>query len=123
MNEFNDFLKSIDNASHKEKMEAIFMWISETFPNLETTVKWNQPMYTDHGTFIIAFSKSKAHFSVAPEPKALAEFTQKVKDASYSQTTNLFRIKWDQDIDYVLLKEIIQYNIDDKADCATFWRT
>lgn len=123
MNEFNDFLESIDNASHKEKMEALFMWISETFPNLETTVKWNQPMYTDHGTFIIAFSKSKAHFSVAPEPKALAEFTQKVKAAGYSQTNNLFRIKWDQDIDYVLLKEIIQYNIDDKADCSTFWRT
>ncbi|MEN3090651.1 MAG: DUF1801 domain-containing protein [Staphylococcus pseudoxylosus] len=123
MNEFKDFLESIDHASHKEKMEAIFNWISETFPNLETTVKWNQPMYTDHGTFIIGFSKSKAHFSVAPESKVLAEFTQKIKAAGYSQTNNLFRIKWDQDIDYALLKEIIQYNVDDKADCATFWRT
>ena len=104
-------------------MEAIFNWISETFPELETTVKWNQPMYTHHGTFIIAFSKSKQHFSVAPEAKGMAEFTEQIEAAGYSQTNNLFRIKWTQDVNYALLKSIIQFNIEDKADCTTFWRT
>ncbi|WP_210137489.1 DUF1801 domain-containing protein [Staphylococcus sp. GDH8C109P] len=123
MTEFNDFLQSLDNDKQTATMKAIFNWISETFPELETTVKWNQPMYTHHGTFIIAFSKSKQHFSVAPEAKGMAEFTEQIEAAGYSQTNNLFRIKWTQDVNYALLKSIIQFNIDDKADCTTFWRT
>ncbi|MGI2313730.1 iron chaperone [Staphylococcus cohnii] len=123
MTEFNDFLQSLENDKQTATMEAIFNWISETFPELETTVKWNQPMYTHHGTFIIAFSKSKQHFSVAPEAKGMAEFTEQIEAARYSQTNNLFRIKWTQDVNYALLKSIIQFNIEDKADCTTFWRT
>ena len=123
MTEFNDFLQSLDNDKQTATMKAIFNWISETFPELETTVKWNQPMYTHHGTFIIAFSKYKQHFSVAPEAKGMAEFTEQIEAAGYSQTNNLFRIKWTQDVNYALLKSIIQLNIDDKADCTTFWRT
>ncbi|UXS59820.1 iron chaperone [Staphylococcus ureilyticus] len=123
MTEFNDFLQSLENDKQTATMEAIFNWISKTFPELETTVKWNQPMYTHHGTFIIAFSKSKQHFSVAPEAKVMAEFTEQIEAAGYSQTNNLFRIKWTQDVNYALLKSIIQFNIEDKADCTTFWRT
>lgn len=123
MTEFNDFLQSLENDKQTATMEAIFNWISETFPELEITVKWNQPMYTHHGTFIIAFSKSKQHFSVAPEAKGMAEFTEQIEAARYSQTNNLFRIKWTQDVNYALLKSIIQFNIEDKADCTTFWRT
>ncbi|MHD0449529.1 iron chaperone [Staphylococcus cohnii] len=123
MTEFNDFLQSLENDKQTATMEAIFNWISETFPELETTVKWNQPMYTHQGTFIIAFSKSKQHFSVAPEAKGMAEFTEQIEAAGYSQTNNLFRIKWTQDVNYALLKSIIQFNIEDKADCTTFWRT
>ena len=123
MTEFNDFLQSLENDKQTATMEAIFNWISETFPELETTVKWNQPMYTHHDTFIIAFSKSKQHFSVSPEAKGMAEFTEQIEAAGYSQTNNLFRIKWTQDVNYALLKSIIQFNIEDKADCTTFWRT
>ncbi|MCY1039126.1 DUF1801 domain-containing protein [Staphylococcus nepalensis] len=123
MTAFNDFLQSLENDKQKATMEDIFNWVSETFPKLDTTVKWNQPMFTHHGTFIIAFSKSKQHFSVAPEAKAIAKFTKQIDVSAYSQTNNLFRIKWSQDVDYSLLKSIIQFNIEDKADCTTFWRS
>ncbi|NWK83616.1 iron chaperone [Staphylococcus sp. GSSP0090] len=123
MDTFSTFLETMDNDNHKAKLSEILNWIADTFPNLETTIKWNQPMFTDHGTFIIGFSVAKQHFSIAPETKALNEYTQKIEAAGYSQTNNLFRIKWNQDIDYALLKDIIQYNISDKSDCDTFWRT
>lgn len=123
MTEFNEFLESLENDKQTATMEAIFNWISETFPELETTVKWNQPMFTHHGTFIIAFSKSKQHFSVAPEAKGMAEFTEQIAESGYSQTNNLFRIKWTQDVNYELLQSMIQFNIKDKANCTTFWRT
>lgn len=123
MDNFNEFLQTIDNDKHKKTMTEIFNWISETFPNLETTIKWNQPMFTDHGTFILGFSKAKQHFSIAPEAKCMTEFSERIDTAGYSQTNNLFRIKWTQEVDYTLLKDMIQFNIDDKADCSTFWRT
>lgn len=53
----------------------------------------------------------------------MTEFSERIDAAGYSQTNNLFRIKWTQEVDYRLLKDIIQFNIDDKADCSTFWRT
>ena len=45
-------------------------------------------------------------------------FVERITEADYSQTQNLFRIKWTQDIDYALLRDMIQFNIDDKADCT-----
>ncbi|MCE5130748.1 iron chaperone [Staphylococcus saprophyticus] len=122
MDTFNTFLETIDNDKHKATLSEVLNWIADTFPNLETTIKWNQPMFTDHGTFIIGFSVAKQHFSIAPEAKALNEYAQQIEAAGYSQTNNLFRIKWSQDIDYALLKAIIQYNIEDKSNCDTFWR-
>lgn len=44
------------------KDQRPFAKITETYPQLDTTVKWNQPMFTDHGTFIIAFSFAKIIF-------------------------------------------------------------
>ena len=103
-------------------MIQVFQWMNDTFPKPETTVKWNQPMYTDHGTFIIAFSKAKQHFSIAPEAKTMSHFSERITNAGYSQTNNLFKIKWTQDIDFNLLQDIIQFNIDDKQNCDSFWR-
>src|SRR5699024_524113 len=123
MTEFNEFLESLENDKQTATMEAIFNWISETFPELETTVKWNQPMFTQHGTFIIAFSKSKQHYSIAPKEKGMTEYNEQIAEAGYSQINNLFRIKWTQDVNYELLQSIIQFNIEDKAKCTTFWRT
>lgn len=122
MDTFNTFLETIDNDKHKATLSEVLNWIADTFPNLKTTIKWNQPMFTDHGTFIIGFSVAKQHFSIAPEAKALKEYTQQIEAVGYSQTSNLFRIKWSQDVNYTLLKSIIQYNIDDKSHCDTFWR-
>lgn len=123
MSQLNDFLQSFENDKHKEIMTAVFKWVAETFPELETTIKWNQPMFTHHGTFIIAFSKSKQHFSIAPETKCMNAFNERINVAGYSQTDNLFRIKWTQEIDFNLLKDMIHYNIEDKVNCTTFWRS
>src|SRR5699024_12380023 len=108
MDNFNEFLQTIDNDKHRETLSDIFNWVTETFPKLETTIKWNQPMFTDHGTFILALSKSKQHFSVEPEAKVMEEISVRKEAVGYSQTNNLFRIKWNQDVDYKLLKDIIQ---------------
>ncbi len=122
INTFTDFLAKIDNVNHRERTEAILDWILKTFPNLKPEIKWNQPMFTDHGSYIIGFSTAKKHLAVAPEEVTIAKFSDQIKNSGYSHTKGLFRIGWEQEVDYKLLEEIIKFNIEDKLDTTTFWR-
>lgn len=79
-------------------------------------------MFLEHGTFIIGFSASKEHFSVSPEAKGMKRFSKEIEAAGYAQTKNLFRIGWNDPIDFNLLKEIIEFNRLDKANYTDFWR-
>lgn len=122
MRAFAQYLASIDHPQHRDRMEEVLNWVASKFPNLEPAVKWNQPMYTDHGTFIIGFSVSKQHASVSPEAAGIARFADEIVKAGYDHTANLFRIPWNKSVDYSLLERIIEFNKEDKADCTTFWR-
>ena len=79
-------------------------------------------MYTDHGTYIIGFSASKKHISVAPERAGMRQFENELAAAGYEATKEIFRIKWNQPVDYDLLRKIVMFNIEDKADNTAFWR-
>ncbi|MDI7742687.1 iron chaperone [Lysinibacillus fusiformis] len=122
MEELKGYLDKIDDPNHRERMEEIFSWILEKFPNLKPELKWNQPMFTDHGTFIMGFSTAKQHLSATPEEFGMAHFAEDIAQAGYSATKGLFRIKWNEPVNYELLEKMIKFNILDKADCATFWR-
>lgn len=122
MENFNDYLSKVEDTKQREILEGVFNFVDENFPELEKVIKWNQPMYTHHGTYIIGFSRAKAHFSINPEPAGMKPFIERFEADGYSYTENLFRIKWTQDIDYTLLKDMIQNNLDEKAEITTFWR-
>ena len=80
MNDFAEFLLTIPDPVHREKLQAVLDRIADAFPTLGTRIAWNQPMFTDHGTFILAFSASKNHFSVAPEKAAIDKFLRYITD-------------------------------------------
>ncbi|TAH70850.1 MAG: iron chaperone [Anaerolineaceae bacterium] len=122
MEVFTEYLNQIVNQEYRNRIEEIFKWIETQFPNLKREFKWNQPMYSDHGTYIIGFSISKQHISVAPENAGIIHFAEAIEKAGYDYTNQIFRIKWNQTVDFELLEKIIQYNIIDKAECKTFWR-
>lgn len=122
MNTFINYLKSISDDQHRAKVTDVLDWVSKSFPHLEAKIAWNQPMFTDHGTFIVGFSAAKQHFSISPEKAGIEKFSEEIASAGYSHTSNLFRIKWNQDVDFSLLARIIRYNIEEKADYSSFWR-
>ncbi|MCE4956535.1 iron chaperone [Macrococcoides caseolyticum] len=122
MHQFDPFFNKLEDVNHLGKAQALFEWIEKTFPQLEREFKWNTPMYSDHGTFILGISSAKAHLSIAPENQTMARFKEKIEKAGYQQTAGLFKIKWNQAIDYPLIKEIIEFNIEDKQEVTTFWR-
>jgi hypothetical protein len=122
MHVFAEFLARIDSPQHRARTEEVLNWVIETFPNLTPKIGWNQPMFTDHGTFIIGFSVAKHHLAVAPERVAIDRFAEEIVQAGYDHTKELVRIKWDSPVDYSLLERMIEFNVRDKADCSTFWR-
>lgn len=119
---FADYLAQIENESQRVRMTKILNWVKTQFSNLEPKFAWNQPMFTDHGTFIIGFSIAKPHMAISPERRGMEYFSGAIAAAGYGQSKVLFRIKWDEPVNYELLDKIIQFNRLEKADCKTFWR-
>ncbi len=122
MEVFAEYLAHIDNIQHQARMEEVLNWVTKKFPYLKPKIAWNQPMFTDHDTFIIGFSVAKHHMSVAPEQVGIAKFSEEIKQAGYDHSKELVRIPWDIPVDFSLLEKMIAFNIIDKADCKTFWR-
>ncbi len=122
MENINDFLATIPDESHRAFAKAVFDWVKAEFPQLESVIKWNQPMFTDHGTFIIGFSASKNHLAAAPEHACMVRFEAEMDANGVDHTKELMRFPWEQPIDYALLKQMIAFNIADKAGCEGFWR-
>ncbi len=122
MKVFKDFLNDIEDLEKRAKIEKVLKWVNNKYPNLVPKVKWNQPMFTDHGTFIVGFSIAKHHLAIGPEKKAIDCFSDEITRSGYEYSMMLIRIPWDSPVDYSLLEKIIEFNISDKADCSTFWR-
>ena len=122
MKAFDTYLSGIDNPDHRDRTEGILAWVGKKFPNLEPHIKWNTPMFSDHGTYIIGFSTAKHHLSVSPEEAGITHFADDIAQAGYSSTKGLFRIKWNEPVNYELLEKMIEFNIQDKADYTEFWR-
>lgn len=122
MEAFAEYLARIDHAEHRERMEKVLAWVMEKFPNLEPKIAWNQPMFTDHGTFIIGFSIAKHHLAASPEREGIIQFSDEIMQAGYSHSKMLVRFPWDRPVDFSLLEKMIEFNILDKEEYSTFWR-
>lgn len=119
--EFETYLQAIPNPTHRERVRAVLTWVQTTFPQLVPRFAWNQPMFTDHGTFIIGFSVATGHLAFALEAPTMAAFVDRLTADGYHPSKKLGRILWEAPVDYDLLQEIIAYNVALKTDCATFW--
>ncbi|WP_261134457.1 iron chaperone [Bacillus sp. Marseille-Q3570] len=122
METFAEYVAQVDNPEHRDRTEEVLAWVSKKFPNLKQEIKWNTPMFTNNGTFIIGIDTAKHHMSFAPEEVTMTNFSDEIAQAGYSSTKGLFRIRWNQPVNYKLLEKIIKFNIQDKADSPTFWR-
>jgi len=120
--EFDGWLADLGDDAKAAKMTELFGWIERTFPQLDRAVKWNQPMYIDHGTFVIGFGPYAKNFAVSPEAYTLKKFLPEIEKAGYTCTANFIRIGWNQEVNLPLLEKIIAFNIEDKAGYTNFWR-
>ena len=118
----DQFLADIEEPDHRAKVAGLLDWVATTWPHLEQVMKWNQPMFLDHGTYIIGFSVFPKNIAVGPEAELMDRMRDDIEAAGYSTTKQLFRIGWDQPIDEALLTRIIDTQIDEKAGVTGLWR-
>ncbi len=121
MHTLDEFLDTIPDAEHRARLEHVLEWVAEQYPQLRLEIKWNQPMFTHDGTFILSFSASNNHFAVAPERQVLDEFRPGIAEAGYSHSKALFRVQWADDINYVLIEQLVERSIEFKRGSKTFW--
>lgn len=122
MEVFAEYLAGIDNPQNRARTEEVLNWVAKKYPNLKQRIAWNQPMFTDHGTYIIGFSVAQHHLAIGPERAGIIRFSDEIIKAGYDHGKMLMRIPFERQVDYSLLERIIDFNIADKADCSSFWR-
>ncbi len=121
----NEWIELIKNDFQRERIIEINNFIQKNFNNIKTEIKWNQLFYllSKNGTFILAISISKNHISFAPENVAIKKFENEFKRNNYVYTKNIFKVDNNKNIDFELVKRIIKFNINDKKDLLSFWRS
>lgn len=119
---FQDYLQTISDPDQRERTETVLEWIQTKYPELSPRIAWNQPMFTDHDTYIIGFSVSSKHLACSPEMVGITHFSSEIKKAGYEHTMMLMKFPWNKPINYDLLTKMIEFNILEKVDCQTFWR-
>ena len=122
MEVFAEFLSAIEDPQQRARTEEVLSWVLKRFPQLVPRIAWNQPMFTDHGTFIIGFSVAKHHLAVSPEKAGIDHFSDEIRQAGYEHSKMLMRLPWDRPVDFSLLEKMIEFNMADKAGSKLFWR-
>lgn len=117
----DQFLEQIENEELSLKLSQILKWIEDKYPSLLLEYKWNQPMLTRKGTYIMGFSVSKKHLGVGLEAAVMQHFKGLLDELKVEHGKMIFRIKEDDMVNYELLKEIIDYVIELKKDVKSFW--
>ena len=121
MNQIDEYLANISEENQRAKLSELLKWVTKTFPNLELQIKWKQPIFTDHDTYIIGFSVAKKHLTVGLETRNLQHVAPLLEQNGIKHGTNTFKIVFTDKIPYDLLNQIIEYVIDDKKEITNFW--
>ncbi len=118
----NEYVRQLSDETQQLRFQKLFTWMETQFESLHVEVKWKQPMFMMGKTFIIAFSPSKKHLSVAPEQACLNHFETSIQAHGLKRSKELLMIPWEKDIPYNLLHDMIAFNIQEKAGMTQFWR-
>ncbi|WIK64727.1 iron chaperone [Gleimia hominis] len=117
-----EFLATIDHEDHRARMVEVLQWVESHYPTLQMRIAWSQPMFTMDGTFIVGFSAAKKHMAIAPERAGILHFEDEFEARGVDHGKMFVRQPWAKPFDFDLLGRLIEFNMQDKQGCTTFWR-
>ena len=122
MENFEDYLASIENVEHRSRVAEVLEWVRENYPQLDERIGWNHPMFTNDGTYTIGFSTFAKNMAISPEVAGIEAFKDEIVQRGYTHTQGLWRVPWDMPVDYELLGKMIDFQVEEKAGSTKFWR-
>ncbi|WP_429970269.1 iron chaperone [Fructilactobacillus sp. Tb1] len=122
MKTFSEYLTGIDNPEHREKFKQVINWVKTNYPNLEFVMKYNQPMFLDHNSYITSFNAAKNHYTIGLEGQEIVKhFIPEIEAVGLKYGHKTIQIPYNTDIPSSLFKHIIDFKIDQKKDMTSFW--
>lgn len=115
-------LNKIDTDEHRRQFSQVITWIAKNYPEFDMAIKWQQPHFEYKGTFIIGLNTAKKHISFFIEKAGIRQFEEAFKKNGYDYTESIYKVKWTDDMNYDLLKEVIDFQVEDKKNLTTYWR-
>ena len=80
-------------------------------------------MFNRQGTYIIGPSAASKHMTMAPERATMIHFEPVMRERDTGFGKMFARQPWNKPFDYELLDAFIQYQLNEKQDITSFWRT
>jgi len=119
---FEEYLSTIEDEEKRIKTRSVLNWVKKNYPYFVEEVKWSQPMFSNEGTYIIGFSAAKKHLAVIPEKAGITKFEDEIKEKGYNPGSMTYRVSWNNEMDYDLLKRVIDFQKEDKKGYDAYWR-
>ena len=115
-----DYLAQAKAPQRRVRMAEVLEWAERTFSGLELGL---------HGTSLCSQIMGRSSSGSASPPGiwpflrgGLGGLFPGNRPGRLCRGKMLFRIPWERDVDYTLLRRMIAFNRTEKAHCKTFWR-
>jgi uncharacterized protein len=100
----DEYLEPFDEIK-RETVHKIFKAITDSYPDMELVIAWNQPMLKCEGQYIIGVTVSKNHILIHPiSTVVLEEFKPRIAPLEINKKT--FKVPVDWNVDVALLKDM-----------------
>ena len=114
MDKVNKWVNDLSDEIAKKKINEIISFIEINFKMIRFEIKWNQLMLVLNKTFIMDIAVYKKHISFAIEKYSMDKFKSEFIKNNIATSNLLFKINHSDQINYSLLKKVIDYNIEIK---------
>lgn len=122
METFEEYLTTILNDEHQQFTRDVLIWVKTNYPDMSESIAWSSPTFVAHGTHIISFKHTKKHLAASVEGKVVRQFADTFNQSGLNYGKMTINFPWHSPIDLALLKDIIDFNLEDKKDLTSYWR-
>ncbi|WOO88868.1 YdeI/OmpD-associated family protein [Mollicutes bacterium LVI A0078] len=116
------YFEKVEDLNNRNLVAKLYDDLVGLDENLNILYAWNNPMIKYKETFICGVTVAKAHFTLAFEAEALDFFRERIIENGYGMNLKTFKIKYNQEIDFELLSQMVLFSIELKKDAKGFWK-
>lgn len=116
------YFEKVEDLNNRNLVSKLYEDLVGLDENLNILYAWNNPMIKYKETFICGVTVAKAHYTLAFEAEALDFFRERIIENGYGMNLKTFKIKYNQEIDFELLSQMVLFSIELKKDAKGFWK-